>query len=140
MNLAAVEIKTFVPARDFAASKAFYTMLGFEVPWSSDDLAYVRHGATSFLLQKFYVPEHAGNFMMHLLVENVDAWWRHVEAQGIAAKYGVKTEPPEDRPWGIRDFLLVDPTGVLWRIGENISLTSSRVRGEVERSEGEGQH
>ena len=26
------------------------------------------------------------------------AWWQHVEAQGLAAKYGVKTEPPADRP------------------------------------------
>ena len=139
-NLATIEAKAFVPARDFALSKRFYQDLGFDLAWSDDDLAYLRHGNSSFLLQNFYNAAHAGNFMMHLLVENVDAWWRHVEAQGIAAKYGVKTEPPEDRPWGIRDFLLVDPTGVPWRIGENISLTSSRVRGEVERSEGEGQH
>jgi uncharacterized glyoxalase superfamily protein PhnB len=26
----------------------------------------------------------------------------------------------EDRSWGLRDFILVDPTGVLWRIGHNI--------------------
>jgi catechol 2,3-dioxygenase-like lactoylglutathione lyase family enzyme len=115
-NLATIEAKAFVPARDFALSKRFYQDLGFDLAWSDDDLAYLRHGNSSFLLQNFYNAAHAGNFMMHLLVENVDAWWRHVEAQGIAAKY------------------------VLWRIGENISLTSSRVRGEVERSEGEGQH
>ena len=28
--------------------------------------------------------------------------------------------PPEDRPWRIRDFVLVDPSGVLWRVGQNI--------------------
>jgi uncharacterized glyoxalase superfamily protein PhnB len=59
--------------------------------------------------------------MMHLLVTDVDAWWRHVEARGIASKYNINAGPPEDRPWGIRDFTLVDPTGVLWRIGQNIS-------------------
>jgi uncharacterized glyoxalase superfamily protein PhnB len=64
---------------------------------------------------------HAGNFMMHLLVEDVDAWWRHVQAQGIASKYGTKTEPPEDRPWGMRDFVPFDPARVLWRIGQDIS-------------------
>jgi uncharacterized glyoxalase superfamily protein PhnB len=32
----------------------------------------------------------------------------------------VKAEPPADRPWGLRDFIIVDPTGVLWRIGQNI--------------------
>jgi len=118
-EMKAVEIKAFVPARDFALSKRFYEDLGFTVAWSSEDLAYLRHGESSFLLQNFYSPEHAGNFMMHLLVENVDAWWRHVEAQGLTAKYGVNAEPPAERPWGMRDFILVDPTGVLWRIAQN---------------------
>jgi uncharacterized glyoxalase superfamily protein PhnB len=119
-DMTIVEIKAFVPARDFALSKRFYQDLGFELGWSSDQLAYVRHGNSSFLLQNFYNKEHADNFMMHLLVEDVEAWWHHVESRGIAAKYGIKTEPPEDRPWGLRDFILVDPTGVLWRIGQNI--------------------
>jgi catechol 2,3-dioxygenase-like lactoylglutathione lyase family enzyme len=120
-GLETVEIKAFVPARDFELSKWFYWDLGFELAWSSEDLAYLHHGDCSFLLQKFYVEAHADNFMMHLIVTDVDAWWRHVEAKGIAAKYNVKAEPPEDRPWGLRDFILVDPTGVLWRIGQDIS-------------------
>ena len=121
MNLAAVEIKAFVPARDFAVSKAFYTTLGFEIPWSSDDLAYVRHGATSFLLQKFYVREHAGNFMMHLLVENVDDWHRHVIESGVVQKFGTRVDAPADQPWRMRDFPMIDPAGVLWRVGQNIA-------------------
>jgi hypothetical protein len=28
-------------------------------------------------------------------------------------------EPPADRPWGMRDFVIVDPTYVLWRIAQN---------------------
>jgi uncharacterized glyoxalase superfamily protein PhnB len=120
-DLTVVEVKAFVPARDFALSKQFYQDLGFDLAWSSDDLAYMRHGDSSFLLQNFYNEEHAGNFMMHLLVTDVDAWWHHVQARAIASKYGTKAEPPEDRPWGLRDFVLVDPTGVLWRIGQNIS-------------------
>jgi uncharacterized glyoxalase superfamily protein PhnB len=118
-NLAAVEIKAFVPARDFGLSKRFYQDLGFTVAWSDDDLAYVRHGEASFLLQNFYEEQHASNFMMHLLVEDVDAWWRHVEVQRVVEKYKVMAEPPEDRPWGIRDFVITDPTGVLWRVGQN---------------------
>ena len=122
-DMTIVEIKAFVPARDFALSKRFYQDLGFEVAWSSDDLAYVRHGTSSFLLQNFYNKEQADNFMMHLLVEDVDAWWDHIQAHGIIAtyaEYGVRAEPPDDRPWGLRDFPLTDPTGVLWRIGQNI--------------------
>jgi uncharacterized glyoxalase superfamily protein PhnB len=119
-NMATVEIKAFVPAKDFEASKRFYADLGFNIPWSSDDLAYLHAGNTSFLLQRFHVEQHSANFMMHLLVEDVDAWWQHVESQQLAQKYGISVTPPENQPWNIRDFTLTDPTGVLWRIGQNI--------------------
>jgi catechol 2,3-dioxygenase-like lactoylglutathione lyase family enzyme len=119
-NLRAVEIKAFVPARDFDRSKQFYADLGFEIPWSSEDLAYVRYGDTSFLLQRFSVKEHSENFQMHLLVEDVDAWWEEIRSRGIAAKYGVRIDEPSDQPWAMRDFPLVDPSGVLWRIAQNL--------------------
>jgi catechol 2,3-dioxygenase-like lactoylglutathione lyase family enzyme len=119
MNMETVEIKAFVPAKDFALSRQFYTDLGFTVAWSSDDLAYLHAGETSFLLQKFDEPKHAGNFMMHMLVVDVEAWWNHVTSQKLAERYSVRTVPPGDRPWGIRDFVITDPSGVLWRIGQN---------------------
>jgi hypothetical protein len=94
LNLAAVEIKSFVPASDFGRSKAFYVALGFEIPWSDEDVAYVRHGDTSFLLQAFDEPEFIKNFQMHLLVENVDDWHSHVVASGVASRYGVELGNP----------------------------------------------
>lgn len=124
-NLTTVEVKAFVPARDFALSKRFYQDLGFDLVWSDDHLAYFRHGQSSFLLQNFYNDEHAGNFMMHLLVNDVDAWWRHVQSQDIATKYGTMAQPPEDHG-SMRDFVLVDPTGVLWRIGQDTPVNESR--------------
>ncbi len=120
-----IEIKAFVPAKDLELSKRFYQELGFTVAWSSDDLAYLHVGSSSFLLQRFYVQQHAGNFMMSMLVPDVEAWWRHVETQQLAQRYNVRALPPEDRPWGIRDFVLVDPTGVLWRIGQNINAPAA---------------
>jgi catechol 2,3-dioxygenase-like lactoylglutathione lyase family enzyme len=120
LNLAAVEIKAFVPASDFARSKAFYVDLGFEIPWSDEELAYVRHGETSFLLQAYNEPEFIKNFQMHLLVENVDDWHSRVIASGVAARYGVEVGDPQDQPWAMRDFTLLDPSGVLWRVAQNI--------------------
>ena len=120
MNMETIEIKAFVPAKDFEQSLSFYRDLGFEVPWSSDDLAYLHAGRCSFLLQKFYEKAHAHNFMMHMLVEDVESWWQHVQDQRLPERYGVRAEPPADRPWRIRDFILVDPSGVLWRIGTNL--------------------
>lgn len=120
MNLAAVEIKAFLPALDFERSKAFYGALGFEIPWSSDDMAYVRHGDTSFLLQAFDEPAFAKNYQMHMLVENVDDWHAHVLAAGVAERFGVAVGEPQDQPWAMRDFTLFDPSGVLWRIAQNL--------------------
>ena len=117
----AVEIKAFVPARDFALSKRFYEELGFEIPWSDDTLAYMRLGDTAFFLQKFYVAEHADNFMMHLIVQDVESWWARVQQAGIPGRYGVRTVAPQDQPWRQRDFVLLDPSAVLWRIAQNIT-------------------
>jgi uncharacterized glyoxalase superfamily protein PhnB len=119
-NMRVSEIKAFVPAKDFELCKRFYQDMGFAMEPLGDDLAYFHAGGSSFLLQNFYVKDHAENFMMHMLVEDVDAWWRHVESQGLDRKYGARVMPPENRPWGIRDFIVVDPTSVLWRIGQSI--------------------
>jgi hypothetical protein len=51
----------------------------------------------AFCCRIFYNEVHAGNFMMHLLVEDVDAWWHHVQNQGLPAKYSVHAEPPAER-------------------------------------------
>lgn len=120
MNLEALEIKAFVPARDLSRSLEFYKALGFTVTMESDDLACLVHGRTAFLLSQFYNPEHANNFVMHMLVASADDWYRNVLDSGVAGKFSVRASPPDDRPWGIRDFTLIDPTGVLWRIGHVI--------------------
>jgi uncharacterized glyoxalase superfamily protein PhnB len=57
--------------------------------------------------------------MMHLLVEDVEAWWQRVTESGVAAKYGVKVTAIELQPWRMRDFCVTDPSGVLWRIAQN---------------------
>ena len=119
-KLTAVEIKAFVPASDFELSKRFYLHIGFEIPWSADDLAYVRHGGTAFLLQAFDEPAFIRNFQMHLLVEDVDAWHRHLKAIDVEGRFNVAMGAPQDQPWAMRDFTLFDPAGVLWRIAQNI--------------------
>ncbi len=118
-TLQAIEIKAFVPAKDFALSKRFYQDIGFELKSDTDGIAYFAHGEVSFLLQDFYVEELATNFMMHLLVEDVDAWWERLREQRIDEAYGVNLTAIEQQPWRMRDFVLFDPSGVLWRIAQN---------------------
>jgi predicted lactoylglutathione lyase len=114
--LKSVEIKVFLPARDFEISKRFYEAIGFVMEWSTEGLACFGIGGSRFLLQNFYVKEQADNFKMHWLVEDVDGWWEQI-SKG-AAGFGISVERPSDKAWGMRDFPLVDPSGVLWRIGE----------------------
>ena len=116
--LATVEIKAFVPARDFARAMEFYQALGFTRASVFDGIAYFHCGDSSFLLQDFYVREHAENFQMHLLVQDVAAW--HAQAKPVAERFGVRIGEPQDQPWKMRDFVLFDPSGVLWRIGQNL--------------------
>jgi len=114
------DIKAFVPAKDLDVSKAFYEDLGFTINFSNDQIAELQIGAFRFLLQKFYVAEHAGNFMMSMSVEDADAWWQYIQEKEIARKYpGIMCKPPEMQPSGLRILYLSDPSGVLWHIGEN---------------------
>ena len=119
-NLRVTEIKAFVPAKDFELSKQFYIDLGFAMASEGGGVAYFHFGHVSFLLQDFCAESLAENFMMHILVEDVDAWWNHVSESGVVSKYDVKVTSIEAQPWRMRDFCLRDPSGVLWRIGQNI--------------------
>lgn len=118
-NLRITEIKAFVPSKDFELSKRFYKDLGFTMASEGGGVAYFHFEPVSFLLQDFCAESFAENFMMHILVEDVQAWWQHVQASGVAPKYGVRLTPLEDQPWKMRDFCLFDPSGVVWRIGQN---------------------
>ncbi|MEM9602775.1 MAG: VOC family protein [Pseudomonadota bacterium] len=113
------EIKAFVPARDFAQSKRFYTDIGFTMASEGGGVAYFYRGNASFLLQDFCTDGLAQDFTMHLLVTDVDAWWQHIDDAGVVERYGVTLSPVEQQPWRMRDFCLSDPTGVVWRIGQN---------------------
>jgi catechol 2,3-dioxygenase-like lactoylglutathione lyase family enzyme len=119
-NLQSVEIKAFVPAKDFQRSIDFYQAIGFTLASKGGGIAYFHHGACSFLLQDFCEPQLAANFMMHWLVENVDDWYQHILASGVAERFGVRIEAPQNQPWAMRDFVVFDPSGVLWRVAQNI--------------------
>ena len=119
-NLKVTEIKAFVPAKDFELSKRFYTDLGFTMASEGGGIAYFHFEQGSFLLQDYCVEALAENFMMHLLVQDVEAWWQHVQERGLASKYKINVGPIETQAWRMRDFCLFDPSGVLWRIGQNV--------------------
>jgi len=94
-NLRITEIKAFVPSKNFEISKQFYQDLGFTMDSDDDGIAYFHFENVSFLLQDYCVEALAENFMMHILVEDVDAWWGQVLNSGVVEKYGVRITPIE---------------------------------------------
>ncbi|PKL75415.1 MAG: glyoxalase [Candidatus Melainabacteria bacterium HGW-Melainabacteria-1] len=117
--LSARALLPFVPARDYALSQAFYRDLGFEQAYRDEQLTEFVLGPCRFYLQNFYEPALASNYVLQLLVEDLEHWWERMQAQQLAARYpGVRLQAPTDKPWGQRTVTLIDPSGVLWYLAQ----------------------
>lgn len=111
--------RPFLPARDFATSKAFYDALGFTKELDGDDIAIFRIGTTSFLLQDHFHEDWAANFMMQLVVDDLAAWWQHLSSLRLPETFGVPAPTsPMMQPWGLEISYVVDPSGVLWHVAQ----------------------
>ncbi|QUD88233.1 VOC family protein [Phenylobacterium montanum] len=112
-------VRPFVPAKDFEVSKRFYQALGFRISLENAEIAAMKLGGFGFILQNYYVEEWAGNFMMQLMVRDLDAWWRDTDPDKLAADFGTRpARAPAMQPWGLRVGYIVDPSGVLWHVAE----------------------
>ncbi len=63
-----LSLRPFVPARDFALSKRFYQALGFRLSHEGREIALLKTGGVSCILQDFYNQELAENLMVQLMV------------------------------------------------------------------------
>jgi hypothetical protein len=110
--------RPFLPARNLPLSKNFYETLGF-AKLLDGEVAIFKAGSGGFILQPYYQEEWAGGFVMQLMVDDLDAWWTHIERLDLPGKFDVPPpRPPAVQPWGLRVAFVVDPSGVLWHIGE----------------------
>jgi hypothetical protein len=55
VDLQASDLRTFLPARDFELSKAFYSALGCELEWLDENLALFNLADSRFYVQRYYV-------------------------------------------------------------------------------------
>jgi hypothetical protein len=110
--------RPFLPTKDFAISKNFYEALGFD-KLLDGEVAIFKVGSSSFILQNYYQKNWAENFMMQLMVEDLDAWWAHIEGLDLPGKFNVQPpKAPAMQPWGLRIAYVFDPAGVLWHIAQ----------------------
>jgi uncharacterized glyoxalase superfamily protein PhnB len=111
--------RAFLPTRDFEVSKAFYVALGFTLELGGDDVAIFATGESEFLLTRFYQKEYAENFMMQMLVDDLDAWWARISSLNLPEHFGVSApREPAVQAWGLRIAFVIDPCGVLWHFAQ----------------------
>jgi catechol 2,3-dioxygenase-like lactoylglutathione lyase family enzyme len=94
----------------------FYRGLGFRVESFDDGYAWVRYAGTEILHLRL-VPDldpATNRSAAYFHVGDADRWHSEWSAAAVAVGDIV------DTPWGMREFLLIDPAGNLLRVGHAI--------------------
>jgi predicted enzyme related to lactoylglutathione lyase len=92
---------------DLEALLSFYLAIGFQLERRSGDFAVVHwHGTRLFLAGNPEAPVGECWRSIRIMVEDVDAMWDKANLLGLAINNSIG-----DRPYGLRDFVIVDPAG-----------------------------
>jgi catechol 2,3-dioxygenase-like lactoylglutathione lyase family enzyme len=106
-----------LPSLDLDETIAYYTQLGFKV-WSRHDGDYAilarQEQEMHFFLMGHLVPGESF-FGCYWRVDNAEALHAEFAASGLK-----NLHPIEDKPWGMREFAIIDPHGNLIRIGQEL--------------------
>lgn len=114
-----IQIRTFLPSKDFETSKQFYKDLGFAITWENHQMAEIGTELQNFFLQDYYVKDWADNFMIQMFVDNLDELYN--KALPLIEKYeGTKIKDIFETDYG-RTFHLIGPAGELWHMTEAVN-------------------
>jgi len=95
-----------LPCTDVAAAVAHYRdILGFRINYQQADLGVMDRDAITLLLIA-RTPRHTGIGSAYFYIANADALYAELTAKGA----NVQGEPVS-QPWGLREFLVLDPEG-----------------------------
>jgi len=117
MQHKAHSIRTFIGAKDFDVSRAFYRNLGFNEMCVLPNMSYFEIEHFGFYLQDAYVKDWVDNSMIFLEVDNVARYYKELQTLGLHHKYdNVRLSGVVKNDWGEECFLH-DPSGILWHFG-----------------------
>jgi hypothetical protein len=118
-RLGVVDVTPILPVVEMSSAARFYRAAGFEVRMYEESGGYAfvsLHEESVFDLDQWESPfdprqNRAG---CYLIVPDVDEWHRRLSGLGLAVN------DIEDKPWGMREFTLTDPSGNYLRIGRSV--------------------
>lgn len=118
------------PVRDLNASLEFYRRLGFRTAVHDDGYAFVRRERLRLHLR--VVPEldplaNTSGVYVYAAVDELHAEWLQcglravpVAAEDTQERAGRITEAVEPKPWGVREFTILDPDNNRLRFGQEM--------------------
>ena len=113
------DVRPFIPAQDFAVSKAFYEALGWKISWSDEKLALLENDVHSFYLQAYYQKDWAENTMLHITVQDAQACYAQIKPVIDSGRYpGARVAEPRTEPYGALVTYVWDPAGVLLHLAQ----------------------
>ena len=119
IDLKASDLRTFIGAKDFAASKDFYLALGCELRWADDGLALFEIANQRFYLQNYYLKEWAENCMFHITVADAESCFEQITALIDSGRFpDVRVRKPKIEPYGALVTYVWDPSGILLHLAQ----------------------
>ena len=121
MDSSAVVVAPILPARDFATTARFYQTLGFSVVSQyqpPDAYLILRQGDVELHFFPHFDLDPAASYAgCYIRVRDVEAWFEAAQRVGLPMAGIPRLIALQDRPWGMREFAVIDPNGSLLRIG-----------------------
>ena len=126
------KLSPIMPARDIAASEAFYARLGFRTVYKDHEPGYLLMKREGAEVHFFHAPRHRPHASEHgayLRPSDIDAFSAEVAALGLPGTGFPRFAPAEDKEWGMRELAIWDPDGNLIRAGQEIPCERGAAHG-----------
>ena len=114
-------VAPILPARDFERTARFYERLGFAVVSQyhpPDAYLILRRGDVELHFFPHFDLDPASSYAgCYIRVGDVESWFETARRMDLPASGIPRLVPLQDRPWGMREFAVIDPDGSLLRVG-----------------------